>query len=300
MSSIPMARVLILALTTTLLPLPAHAQPWREAFEAGDYGRAATLLQPIVAISFAGHEADIDPAPSKALAMMYAKGLGVERDPVLACALAQQSEMALAGAAGSYANDIFRYLALERDAGAFREDLCDGLATSDQLAAANSVGCYKFGLGTQVLSVGPHSVRVDREGIALAEDGAVIGYDWECAQTVAGLRAVEVTPPPDALPGIATRYFVESVTSHLGHRDDRQLVHSRRWTLLEVTADGVGVAAQASLQPSGEWFDPRGAAEPAPALSIQMIRTGHVRWRIEGVPPLRGWLMQPGLAEGRR
>jgi hypothetical protein len=28
-------------------------------------------------------------------------------------------------------------------------------------------------------------------------------------------------------------------------------------------------------------------------LTIEMIRSGHVRWRMNGAPPTRGWIMLP-------
>lgn len=295
-----MARLLILAFFATVLPLTAHAQSWRDALEGGHYDRAAALLHPILVASMSRDAADDDPAPSKTLATMYARGLGVERDHVLACALAQQSQMATATAAGRFANDIFRYLAMEKEAERFRQELCDGLTASELRAAANSIGCYKFGLVSRVLSVGPHNLWVDRTGVARGAAGTPVGYDWECAQAVAGLRTVEVPPPADALPGVATRHFVESLTWHLGYRDDGSPVNDLRWTLLEVTADGVGIAAQTSLQAATEWSGPTRAPHSAPALSMQMIRTGHVRWRIEGRPPLRGWLLRPEIKEIRR
>jgi hypothetical protein len=239
---------------------------------------------------------DDDPAPARALATMYAQGLGVDRDPVLACGLAQQSAMAAAAAAPRFADDIARYVALETDAERFRDELCSGLSVPEQMAGANSIGCFKFGLASRVLTVGPRSVRVDREGIGLA-DGVGEPFQWDCAQAVAGLRVFEVTPPRDGLPGVTARHFIESLTWHVGHRPEGTRVTELHWTLLEIGANGVGQAGHESLPWSGDWPGLEQSVDVAPALSLQMIRTGHVRWRIEGTPPLRGWILRSDKQE---
>ena len=34
-------------------------------------------------------------------------------------------------------------------------------------------------------------------------------------------------------------------------------------------------------------------------LTLQMVRSGHVLWRVDGAPPKRGWLMLPDRKESR-
>lgn len=271
-------------------PAAADAQTWQAAYEAGDYQRAASLLQPLVIAAMDQATPDDDPAASRALATMYAQGLGVERDPVLACSLAQQFQMAVAGMAPRLAHDLYRYTKLQQEADRFRDELCGGLSAGELVAAANSIGCYKFGLSPQVIAVGQHSVRVDREGIRLTDGAAPV--QWECAQAVAGVRVFDVTPPRDSLPGVTARHFIESLTWHVGRRPDGTRVTELHWTLLEVGPDGVGQAGQERLPWSGDWPGLEQSSDLAPVLSLQMIRTGHVRWRIEGTPPVRGWILR--------
>ena len=272
-------------------PAAADEQTWQAAYEAGDYQRAASLLQPLVIAAMDQATPDDDPAPSRTLATMYAQGLGVERDSVLACSLAQQSQMAVAGMAPRLANDLYRHTKLQQEADRFRDELCGGLSAGELVAAGNSIGCYKFGVSPQVIAVGQRSVRVDREGIGLT-DGGGTPFQWDCAQAVAGLRVFEVTPPRDALAGVTTRHYIESLTWHVGRRPDGTRVTELHWTLLEVGPRELGQAAHERLPWSGDWPGLEQASDLAPALSMQMIRTGHVRWRIEGTPPLRGWILR--------
>ena len=129
-------------------------------------------------------------------------------------------------------------------------------------------------------------------------DGVGRPFQWDCAQAVAGFRVFEVTPPRDALPGVTARHFIESLTWHVGHRPEGTGVTELHWTLLEIGANGVGQAGHELLPWSGDWPGLEHSAELAPALSLQMIRTGHVRWRIEGTPPLRGWILRSDKKEG--
>lgn len=83
-------------LAVCAMPPSAAAQSWADAYKAGDYAKAVALLQQIVIKQHQEAMAtDPDPAPTRHLAALYAHGSGVERDPVVACALAQLSDMAL-------------------------------------------------------------------------------------------------------------------------------------------------------------------------------------------------------------
>jgi hypothetical protein len=74
------------------LPAVASAQPWRDAFRAGEYAKAADLLHDIV--SDPENVLHGNPDALRLFAEMYRDGLGVPRDPIAACSLAQDAEMA--------------------------------------------------------------------------------------------------------------------------------------------------------------------------------------------------------------
>src|SRR5690348_3197712 len=63
----------------------ASAQSWADAYKAGDYKKAADLLHPLIIQSAVQPGGPQDPAPPRQLAMMYAEGLGVSKDPLAAC-----------------------------------------------------------------------------------------------------------------------------------------------------------------------------------------------------------------------
>jgi hypothetical protein len=67
--------------------LAAAPETWSDALRSGNYARAAQLLHPIVTdpmYNLGSH----DPEPARALARLYAQGLGVPRDPIGACSIA--------------------------------------------------------------------------------------------------------------------------------------------------------------------------------------------------------------------
>ena len=73
------------------VPCTAWAQPWADAYRAGDYRKAVDLLEPLV---IGVEPLPADPEPARHLAMLYAQGLGVARDAALACAMAQTAASA--------------------------------------------------------------------------------------------------------------------------------------------------------------------------------------------------------------
>lgn len=84
---------LLALLVGCVLPSSAAAQGWLDAYNAREYDKAAVLLHEMVTDpEFVLTERD--PLPARHLALLYAKGLGVAADPIAACALAQDAEMA--------------------------------------------------------------------------------------------------------------------------------------------------------------------------------------------------------------
>ena len=280
-------------LLACLLPVIATAQPWADAYRAGDYAKAATLLHTIVAdqeYALSGG----DPAPFRQLAVMYAKGLGVVRDPIAACTLAQWAEMAnLQWAPYQFRADVSKYLASLQEAEQFKTEYCAGLSRDELLAA--SPGCLALGMPETVLVVGSHSVRVGRRGIRLADASeGDVGFVNLCPVLVARVRATSVPPPPNAAPGVEARHFIELFSWTAGRpANEGSMRYVCIWQAYEVHGNGVGWVAQEELLTATSWPEPADPADLGTMTSMEMVRSGHVRWRIRGAPLKRGWIMLP-------
>jgi hypothetical protein len=118
-------------LVTCALPHTAAAQPWMDAYKAGDYARAARLLQPIIMKQQQGVDTDpADPGPARHLALVYARGSGVARDPILACALARLSDMVRQNVVVAQfrdAEEAFAYKAILDESEQFVRAHCEAL-----------------------------------------------------------------------------------------------------------------------------------------------------------------------------
>lgn len=287
-TGMPMVRpLMILALCT--LPHVAAAQAWADAFQSGDYQKAAVLLQPL-----ASDMGSRDPAPARHLAMLYAQGLGVARDPIVACALAQASELA---AHMAHVSNIVAYEASLKESEQFVREHCDYLPEQDRLSASLSIGCFAFGMPEQALTIGRQTVLVGRGGIRLADTPPenLMG----CPQLVARVRPLTIAPPPDAAPGVSARHFVDLLVWRGGVNPlDSSRTYTLVWQMYELRAGKIGIAGEEELYSIATW--PQSGLPPAfdARFSVEMIRSGHVRWRIEGAPPKRGWFMLPD--EGSR
>ena len=280
---------LLMILALCALPHTAAAQAWADAYQSGDYHKAAVLLQPL-----ASDMGSRDPAPARHLALLYAQGLGVARDPIVACALAQASEAAAHMAA---ATDIVAYEAGLQESDLLVRQQCDYLPEQDRLSATLSMGCFAFGMPEANLTIGRQTVLVGHGGIRLADTPPE--NPLGCPQLVARVRPLTIAPPSDAAPGVSARHFVELLGWQAG---ENRLDSSRRYTLVwqmyELRAGKIGIAGEEELYSIDTW--PQSGLPPKfdARFSVEMIRSGHVRWRIEGAPPKRGWFMLPD--EGSR
>lgn len=286
------------AAVISLLPAIASAQPWAEAYRAGDYERAAPLLHAIVADD--EYTDGGDPAPIRQLAIMYAKGLGVARDPISACTLAQRAEGAtLQWAPRQFKGDIAWYEATLKDAERFKAQYCSGLSP-DELRAA-SPGCLALGMPETLLAVGGQWVRVGRRGIRLADAaGEDRGFVNFCPTLIADVRVRSVSPPPDAAPDVESRHFVELFSWAAGRdQKDGVLKYSLLWQAYEVLPTAVHYAADSQLFATSVLPHPSTPLDLDTRVSFEMIRSGHVRWRIPGAPPKRGWIKRPDERNGR-
>lgn len=267
-----------------LLPSAAAAQSWADALQAKDYARAAAELHAIV------NEPEqlsttAPPEPFAALATLYRDGLGVERNPALACGLAMTAD--IAHDSRRYPSDdasIDKREAALAESRAFVAALCDDLSEADREIAWHSraPGCYAFGMQEQVLAVNGAPVRVGRLGISVATDRDNV--EFMCMALVTSVRHVSVQPPRDAAPGITPRDFIEVhfwTAAPAGNEFHGwwRLVELRRGRLLPGMDEPV---LKVSGWPAGQVLSPP---------SYEMLRSGHVRWKIDGQPPRRGWLM---------
>jgi hypothetical protein len=294
---VPLRSLAIIVLSFCALPVTASPQPWADAYKAGDYNRAAKLLLPLV-LDFERLIDSANPAPARRLALLYAQGRGVPRDPIAACSLARLANMATQNEAPQFGNNIAGWNAHIEASEQFVHEQCDGLSHEDFLAASRSVGCYAFGMPEQVLTVGGQSVRVGKGGIRMADEPFPEGSapDFGCPQTVARIRPLTIAPPLDAAPDVRARHFIELISWGLG--GDRRAgtrTYSLQWQVFEVRGSQIHFLPAERLRSSGTW------PEPIPELpsdfdahfTMEMIRSGHVRWKLDGAPPKRGWLMLP-------
>jgi hypothetical protein len=279
------------------MPLPAAGQAWAEAYDASDYARAADLLHEVVVDSVLRHAME-DPSPARHLAVLYARGLGVERDPVAACTLAQVARMAAEMSAHQFADAVLAYERLMTESDRFAREHCGLLTHDEQLTAGRALGCFAFGMPEQELVVAGQTVRVGRHGVSIVSPDSSVASSMDllgCPMAVAGVRVTSLEPPPDAAPGVTARHFVEMFAWHRnlqerGHQPPYTLV----WTAHEVRRRAVLPAVLFEVLGAAErWPGPGLPGDLDARLRLQMIRSGHVRWWIAGDPPRRGWMMLP-------
>jgi hypothetical protein len=273
-------------------PTVSSAQTWADAYRAGDYDKAAALLQAAVSRA-AGNPAFDDSDSAEALANMYARGQGVPANPMMACSLARTA--GLATQMRIVPGEDVRSGKARLDASeAFVHRHCDPLPHDDRVTADNAVGCFAFGMREETFAFGGQTVRIGRRGIS------IVGTDaepWElmgCPQRVARLRTMSIAPPPDAAPDVKPRHFIEIFMWVPGNRDGAQ-VYSLEWNVYEVRDSRIlffVVAQDVATRP--DWPEVGLPAEIEKGLTLEMIPSGHVRWKLEGQPPKRGWIMLGG------
>jgi hypothetical protein len=272
------------------LPSVAVAQSWTDALQAKDYARAAAALQEIVS----GLELMIRPGPPEpftALAVLYHDGLGVHRDPVMACALATTADMAVdASRYPSDAAGIARREAAIAASAAFVASICNDLPAADRTTALRSSapGCYAFGMQEQVLALTGATVRVGRHGLSMVDDPDSLVEFW-CMPLVSSVQHLSVAPPRDAMPGMKSRDFIEVRSWSNGRSQDGEPRFHAVSRIFEVRGRTIRQLTEASLREVSGWP----AGQVIAPTSYEMLRSGHVRWKVDGDPPRRGWLMLP-------
>jgi hypothetical protein len=276
----------------SLVPASASAQAWSDAYRAGNYEKAAGLLQQIVVHASEDVLMSTPPEPYRHLALMYADGRGVSKNEMTACTLAQMAGLAtLMTAPNRYGADIPAYDAAIKHSEEFTRTHCEPLMPDDRLTVGRSMGCFAFGMPEETATVAGRSVRIGRRGISLADSN---DEPWElfgCPQLVARVRTTSVAPPADAAPGVRSRHFVEVFSWTVRTKDAYVL----RWDAYEVADERIHFfAASDALVARSAWPGAGLPVEIEKGLTFEMIRSGHVRWKLQGSPPKRGWLLLGG------
>jgi hypothetical protein len=279
-------------------PAGASAQAWSDAYNAGNYEKAADLLQQIAIDSIRDMLLSTAPEPYRQLALMYSEGRGVSKNEITACTLAQMAGGAtMMTAPNRHGADIHAYDAAIKHSEEFARTHCEPLTPDDRLAAGRSMGCFAFGMPEATATVAGRPVRIGRRGISLVESN---DEPWElfgCPQLVARVRTTSLAPPDDAAPGVGARHFVEVFSWSVGTKDGAP-VYVLGWHVYEVANQRIHFfAASDALVARSTWPGGGLPVEIEKGLTVEMIRSGHVRWKLQGSPPKRGWFI---LGEGMK
>jgi hypothetical protein len=217
-----MFRLLVVLL---FIPL-ASGETWQDAIRARDYERAAQLLHPIVGAADDYTLHGQDPMPARQLAVMYAQGLGVPRDPIGACALAITARFPVENSAPRFAQDVAAWEANREQATKFVDQHCAGLLPQDLAKATTAVGCFAFAMPEEVFTIGKRRVRVGRSGIGLedARDHKIMSL-VQCPLFIARVRATTIPAPADAGPEVVPRHVVE-VFAWMAGRDPKTMART--------------------------------------------------------------------------
>ena len=285
---------LLLLLLLCVIPSTVSAQPWRNAYKAGHYEKAADLLHPLIIQMTIQPDAG-EPEAARYLATMYAQGLGVPQDAIAACSLAQVVAMSTSFNAPRYAQTPGAYDLAVKEANEFINMHCGGLSSWDQMAANVSIGCFAFGMPEETLMLGREAISVGHGGIwprdALPERPEQL---QSCFARVGRVRALNIAPPPDAAPRVAARHFVELVGWGMRVRPDTPAPsYVLRWQLYELGEKKVELVVNEDFldDQTNDWPELARIEKFDQRVNIEMIRSGHIRWRLDGAPPKRGVIM---------
>ena len=286
-----LCRVLAVVLLA-IPPASASAQAWSDAYTAGNYEKAVDLLQQSVIDATQDMLMSGPPEPYRHLALMYADGRGVSKNEMTACSLAQMAGIAtMMTAPNRYGADIPAYDAAVKHSEEFTRTHCEPLMPDDRLTAGRSMGCFAFGMPEETAIVAGRSVRIGRRGISVADSNEEPWELYGCPQLVARVRTTSLAPPEDAAPGVAARHFIEVFSWSVGTKDASR-VYVLRWDLFEVADKRLHLfAASDALVTRSSWPGRGLPTEVENGLTLEMIRSGHVRWKLACAPPKRGWLM---------
>jgi len=271
----------------------ASAQSWADAHKAGDYKTAAALLHPLVVQAAIQPGGPQDPGPPRQLAMMYAAGEGIARDPLAACAVSMVAQQAMMSPTAIYGLESPAYDKRVEEASAFLAKYCDGLSEWDRIATSN--WCFAFGMPETTFTLGGDSVRVGRGGVHLADamperPDQIVG----CPMLIARVRPSTIAPPPDAAPGVVARHFVDLLFWRPFFKPGDSPRFVLQWEMFEVQQHTIKMVTMEEQLDTVEGWPVTALPKNFDAkLSVQMIRSGNIEWKLDGAPPKRGWIMLP-------
>jgi hypothetical protein len=294
LTAVPVTLALALA-----CPAGALAQSWDDAYRRGDYATAAAALHPLV---FQPAESDRersypDARATQTLGQMYAAGLGVARDSVVACAL-----FGLATGSAVYQHGDGH--ALTDAARRLLDGECVKLTAEERTEAAKLAECPSMRLGTQAFTLGAaHRVELQRGVVRvhLKNDRRDhwLGDLVDCAPVVPAVRHTAVRPRRGSK--LPVRHFLEVLAWRARPDRDGQAVHVLEWRAVEIRGTDLAIVARTTLDTA----DSVSAAGTAPAdarlVSMRMLGNGQVRWQTAQDPRASGIITRPtGSARAAR
>lgn len=268
------------ALCLTWWSAEASAQPWREAYDAGDYAKAAAILQPMIVESVSETGASPDARATEVLAEMYAKGLGIDRDAAMSCALFNHAERAArTGSIGGDRADLVRHTDDTARISKRREEHCGALSAPERIDAIQLLGCptAHFPKHTFQLSV-TDTVEVDRQGVRLRYDNFEQSDEltlFACALQVAHVRYSRVDPPAGSS-GTA-RHFVELFTWSAVSRDKPQI--ALIWQVREIIGREIKPQALEFVEHAPRQWPLPAWSPSSTDVQLTMDGAGNVRWQ---------------------
>ena len=234
------------------------AEPWSTAVKRGDYATAATLLHRDV-FERERTAKVADPAALKQLALFYAEGKAVRRDPVLACGLLRAHAIAVSKAA--------RTAAAARAAQALVERFCTPLTAQERAAAFAAMTCPRIGLtrGEPIQLEPGWTIQFNDRSATIARRGEAreqaLPGDLLCRSQVLLTRHSVVEAPTTRA---RARHVIEQVTVQSAWRGG-VLTRDMVWQLYEVRGLELDLAAVE------RWQEP-GSAWPTPAVPEPLLR----------------------------
>lgn len=277
-----LTRWTLAALFTIACAAQAAAQPWRDAYETGDYRAAAALLHPLV-MDRPPEQLFADASATELLASMYAQGLGVPADAVLACALFDFAARSDSGKPGPLPHDLDGFLA-QRSRRAQLEEMrashCGRLDAPQQAEAGRLLGCFTADFPGQHFDLGAgRAVDVTRSGIVVRTGKEESLDNLDVGNCTAEIALVRYTRAEAETTSTAVRHFIEVFAWTRVWREGRA-ARALVWTLREV------IGAHAVLRAMETLVDNDTPAWPAPPLSfaladvaLKMAPSGDVTWR---------------------
>jgi hypothetical protein len=215
---------------------------------------------------------------------MYAGGLGVPEDRVMACAL-----FGLGTGAAAYQHGETH--AVPVTARRLLEEHCLRLSQDERRESMDLAGCFRDGPARQSLQLGRgHRVEVGRTALVVELNGrrrvhGLTGLTG-CVQQIPLVRVTSVAAPKGS--NRRNRQFIEVFAWRSGMRDGRA-VRTLEWRALEVKGTNLIVAARAVLATAeGSAWPAPPVPEPVRSVRLRMLKSGQVRWQTAGQPSTTG------------